>query len=231
MRAFLLPADTPLFSEQSLFRMSGFMDGSACDILQPLYKGNFGHPVLISCSAIPELICYEGPDGLKGAISVYPGPKAATELDDIGLTIDADRPEDYDKLNSYIKSEIVKTPLSCLVEISVQRKEPFFSGELFELLRLVEKNSSLHKACEEMGMAYTKGWRLVKIAEHQLGFLLLECRVGGSSGGGSTLTQACGVFLQRYGGLCADASEYAQHAFNTYFKEYIRDAEEITAGK
>jgi molybdenum cofactor cytidylyltransferase len=223
-RVFLLPADIPLFSAQSLFVMLGYMDCNSSDILLPTCKGKSGHPILIKCGIIPKLTGYSGPDGLKGAIDSYSGSKSTIELDDVGLMLDADKPEDFDRLSSYIKGEIVKTPLSCVTKVSIQRRQPFFDDELFDLLRLVEKHSSLHKACEEMGMAYTKGWKLVKIAEHQLGFLLLECRIGGSFGGGSTLTEKCRLLMQNYEDLCADTAEYAQNAFNAYFKDYSLDA-------
>lgn len=52
------------------------------------------------------------------------------------------------------------------------------------LLEGVEEEHSLNRAAKRMGMAYSKAWRLVKEAEAQLGYDLLD-RDGAR---GSTLT-------------------------------------------
>ena len=48
-----------------------------------------------------------------------------------------------------------------------------------ELLERVEGTHSLHQAAKEMGMAYSKAWRLIGAMENRLGFLLIERKVGG----------------------------------------------------
>jgi molybdate transport repressor ModE-like protein len=224
-RVFLLPADTPLFSVQSLFVMLGYMDLNNCDILSPTNQGRPGHPILLKCTAIPALTDYECSSGLREAVSNYPGRKATVELDDIGLMLDADKPEDYERLDNYVRSETVKIPLSCRIKIDVRRRLTFFSDELCELLAMVDKHSSLHKACEEIGMAYSKGWKLVKIAEYQFGFPLLTCHIGGSLGGGSTLTDKCRSLIRDYGDLYNDITAYAEQAFGRYFDGYMTDSE------
>ncbi len=57
-----------------------------------------------------------------------------------------------------------------------------------ELLKGVEKTGSLHKVADQMGMAYSKAWKLVRMMEQRLGFILLDRKVGGRSGGGSHIT-------------------------------------------
>lgn len=99
-RVFFLPADAPLFSKQSLASMSKRMDFSDIHILSPVHAGKMGHPILIDSGAIPYLAGYEGIDGLKGAIERYSGKKELIELDDFGMTLDADRPEDYELLKT-----------------------------------------------------------------------------------------------------------------------------------
>jgi molybdate transport system regulatory protein len=62
----------------------------------------------------------------------------------------------------------------------------------YELLSRVVPTGSLWQAAAEMGMSYTKAWRLVSTLEGRLGFLLLERHVGGRTGGGSGLTRGAG---------------------------------------
>ena len=57
-----------------------------------------------------------------------------------------------------------------------------FSHGCVMLLEGVVRTKSLNKAAKELGMAYSKAWRLVKEAEAQLGFqLLLRDGARGSS--------------------------------------------------
>ncbi len=63
-----------------------------------------------------------------------------------------------------------------------------FGDGPYALLRRVEKMGSLHQAAKQMGMSYSKAWRLIRTLEERLGFALLERKVGGPSGGGSQVT-------------------------------------------
>ena len=49
-----------------------------------------------------------------------------------------------------------------------------------------------------MGLAYSKALRMIKNAEHSLGFPLTSRTVGGKSGGGSTLTQEGKEWIEKY---------------------------------
>jgi molybdate transport repressor ModE-like protein len=216
-RTFFLPADIPLFSPQSLITLSGSMDCSDSKIVIPVHEGRKGHPILIDCSIIPALTDYQGEDGLKGAIRGFSGKTALVVTDDIGITLDADKPEQYEQLSEYARSETAKLPLCPTIQTGIQRRQLFFDMELCRLLRTVEHCQSLNKACELMDMAYTKGWRNIKIAEHQLGFLLLDSHTGGNCGGGSTLTSQCQKFLNDYEAYCALVEQYAAEHFERFF--------------
>lgn len=102
-RVFFLPGDVPLFSRESLVSMMDDMSRSRCEILLPVHGGKIGHPILIDGHAIPSLLRYQGDSGLKGALDSFGGVKRSIELDDIGMTMDADRPEDYEKLKAYVR--------------------------------------------------------------------------------------------------------------------------------
>jgi len=93
---FFLPGDVPLFSKQSLDAMMEHMSISGCDILLPQRCGRQGHPILIKSSVVPAVLSYDGENGLRGVIENYKGPKEAMELPDIGITLDADSPRDYE---------------------------------------------------------------------------------------------------------------------------------------
>lgn len=100
-RIFFLPGDVPLFSKHSLAFMADDMDRTGCKILLPVYGGKMGHPILINSSAVEFLLGYQGAGGLKGAIDSFGGSRKTVELDDEGMVLDADRPEDYERLLEY----------------------------------------------------------------------------------------------------------------------------------
>ena len=54
----------------------------------------------------------------------------------------------------------------------------------YELLKRVEKTNSLHEAAHQMGMSYSKAWKLIQTMEKRLGFFLLDKKIGGLSGWG-----------------------------------------------
>jgi molybdate transport system regulatory protein len=67
-----------------------------------------------------------------------------------------------------------------------------------ELLKRVDRTKSLHRAANQMGMAYSNAWRLILTIEKRLGFALIERKVGGRSGGGSRVTPRGKELMKQY---------------------------------
>lgn len=78
------------------------------------------------------------------------------------------------------------------------RGEKFFGEGPVRLLRAVEEYGSLRRGAASMGMSYSKALRILKNAEHVLGFPLTERTVGGSGGGKSTLTEKGKEWMEKY---------------------------------
>ena len=74
----------------------------------------------------------------------------------------------------------------------------FFGEGPLRLLRCVERTGSLRAAAMEMEMAYSKATRLLRQAEHNLGFPLTTRSAGGKDGGGSRLTPEGKQWLELY---------------------------------
>ena len=79
----------------------------------------------------------------------------------------------------------------------------FFGDGPYQLLLGLEKTGSLRQAAAEMGMAYSKAWRIVNEAEGQLGCKLIE-RDGAR---GSSLTPAGERAIAAYEELQAEINE------------------------
>ena len=80
--------------------------------------------------------------------------------------------------------------------LRVYGEEKIFGPGIAELLERVEETHSLRKATMDMGMAYSKAWRIVKTAENALGFPLLDSAVGGKGGGGAYADE---IFEEMFG--------------------------------
>ena len=56
----------------------------------------------------------------------------------------------------------------------------FFGEGPYHLLRCIERCGSLRSVAQEMNMAYTKAFHLIRHAEEELGFPLTEKTIGGT---------------------------------------------------
>ena len=87
----------------------------------------------------------------------------------------------------------------------------------YELLKRVEQTQSLHQAANQMGMAYSKAWTILRTMEHRLGFPLLDRKVGGRSGGGSQITARAKNLMKHYEGFCKDVEKAVQKSYQRHF--------------
>jgi molybdate transport system regulatory protein len=92
-----------------------------------------------------------------------------------------------------------------------------FGDGPYELLRRVEKKMSLHQAASQMGMSYSKAWRLIRTLEKRLGFVLLERKVGGQSGGGSRVTPRGKDLMDHYDPFRRDVEKGLEKIFQKHF--------------
>ena len=103
--------------------------------------------------------------------------------------------------------------LRCQTTVRIFGEEKCFGPGVADLLERVDRLRSLRKATIEMDMAYSKAWKIVKIAEQNLGFSLLVSVTGGKGGGGAELTEDAKNFLAAYRRLEQSVRQYADEAF------------------
>jgi len=89
-RFFFTPGDVPLFLPETLKALLAEENVP----LVPVHDGQRGHPVLLPAALIPAIRAYGGPGGLRGALEGLGGLRE-TPVDDPGVLLDADTPEDY----------------------------------------------------------------------------------------------------------------------------------------
>ena len=103
--------------------------------------------------------------------------------------------------------------LRCQTTIRIYGEEKCFGPGVADLLERVDRLKSLRKATIEMDMAYSKAWKIVKVAEQNLGFSLLTSVTGGKGGGGAELTEQGRRFLKSFRRFEDAVRGYADEAF------------------
>ncbi len=92
-----------------------------------------------------------------------------------------------------------------------------------ELLKRVEATGSLNRAASQMGMSYSKAWRLIKTMEEKLGFALLDKKVGGPAGGGSKVTPRARELIKRYDRFEKDVKESIERIYESHFGNFFKN--------
>ena len=108
-------------------------------------------------------------------------------------------------------------PFTYVFQIRFFGEEKFFGPGIAELLIKIEKTGSIRSAAAQMEMAYSKAWKMIKAAEKQLEFKIIETQAGGKKGGGSTLTPECSEFLKKYLEFNKTVSKDAEKRFSEIF--------------
>ena len=111
-------------------------------------------------------------------------------------------------------------PLRYGLSLRIYREEKCFGTGVAQLLELVERLHSLRAATMQMNMAYSKAWSVIKTAEKELGFKLLNATTGGRNGGGATLTPEAQAVLQDYRAFQKDVAAAADELFVKHFGKY-----------
>lgn len=80
------------------------------DCVRPSYEGKSGHPVLIRKRLFPALLSYSGDGGLKAALQGAGAVNAWANVQEPGILMDADTPEDYRRILSYDAKDQLSEP-------------------------------------------------------------------------------------------------------------------------
>jgi len=97
---FFTTADIPLFSPAVLEKLNR-ADG---EFICPTFAGHSGHPVLLRRSAIDKLLRdSSGEGGMRSAIERQGIHRVCVEVEERGILMDADTPEDFDAIKKLYK--------------------------------------------------------------------------------------------------------------------------------
>ncbi len=104
------------------------------------------------------------------------------------------------------------------LRVTITGEEKFFGPGIARLLHLVDEHGSIRSAAQIMDMSYSKAWKILRRADKELGFPLLESKNGGDGGGKSRLTDEGRSFLEKYDSMDAELNEKGKELLEKYFQ-------------
>ena len=214
---FVTPADIPLVQPETLTQMQA----AQADVVRPMYKGVPGHPIMISAGCIPQLVHYDGAGGLRGAIDAMQRRILDVAVEDGGVLIDFDTPDDFKKIWKYERKLHGKGKLWPDIQVHLVKGNTVLTPETAQYIEMIGHTGSIQSACSCMHMSYTKGWKLLNAIEHDLGFAVIDRVSGGSGGGGSRLTAAGEKLLTAYQTYQAEVKRAGDALFEKIFSDEL----------
>ena len=110
------------------------------------------------------------------------------------------------------------------IQVSLAGDEMFFGPGPYRLLKLTGETGSVRDACNEMGLSYSKAWKILNRMERELGQPVIIRSRGGSTGGHSSLTPFGEKYLKVYERYNASVQAFAKEEMDRTFAELYEDA-------
>ncbi len=203
------PVNVPLFSPRTLRTLMN----TPGDIVSPSYRGSSGHPMIVSAEVIPEILTYEGEQGLRGAAASMKDRRVWVDVqNDDGILYTIHHGELPTERMELHHREI----LHLAAEMSLKKDSTVFDSRTKLLLLLIWKNRSVKAACQQMALSGSKAWEMLNMLEHSLDIKLVERRHGGAKGGRTTLSKQGLLFLREYCRMEEELLLYAQQKFDAF---------------
>ncbi len=104
-------ADMPLVKPETLDHLVDDYATHQPQILIPLYRGFRGNPVLLDKSVFPEIAALQGDTGCRAIFGEHLENIRKLDVNDPGVLLDADRPEDLETLRTVHRTARLDLPL------------------------------------------------------------------------------------------------------------------------
>jgi CTP:molybdopterin cytidylyltransferase MocA len=92
------PVDFPRIQAATVRKLIDAFEHSHAPVVVPTYQGRHGHPTLFARSLWPELLADPLPEGARTVVHAHRGDLLEVRVEDAGVLLDVDTPEDYTRL-------------------------------------------------------------------------------------------------------------------------------------
>lgn len=185
--------------------------GCGATAASPVFHGKRGHPLLLSSQMIPLILGYQGEDGLRGALRASGHRRELIPVEDSGILLDRTAGEDQTSPEPTGGSFYPESKLR------LTGTQPFFGPGSAWLLSLIDLTGSVRLACQQMGVSYSKGWKMLSAMEEELGYTVVQRQQGGLHGGTAALTAKGRALLTAYTGYERECKAAIKEIFHRHF--------------
>lgn len=206
------PVDIPLFSVDTV---KALLDAGTAPAI-PVLGGRHGHPLLLPADLIPAIIDYQGPGDLPDAVRACGQDFTQVEVGDSGIHIHSSQ-LDNEKITALPRK------WRPVLKLRIARETPFLGPGSWQLLSLIETTGSVRLASQQMGISYSKAWKVLDNLETQAGFPILIRQPGGKNGGETCLTGPGRQLLETFERFERECTQ----AVHTIFEKYFGAEEEL----
>ena len=217
-RILIMPIDLPAILETTLEKVISI----DAELVRTTFQDKPGHPIIISSRFASNIKNYDGDGGLRGAMESFDAPITNVDVDDEAVYFDIDTPEEYHRLIEWNYERGGGYPVKPKIEIKLEARENFFDETAYKLIKNIQTYKSLQKACVKTDVSYSKGSRMIKNIERQLGFHIVEKWTGGSNGGGTSVTPEGIRLLENYEKFVKEVNEIAEQKYKECFAMGLR---------
>jgi molybdenum cofactor cytidylyltransferase len=102
--ALIVLADQPFIRSDTLNRIVEEHGRTRAQIVIPLYRGFRGNPVLLDRSVFPKVMALDGDIGCRAIFGSHLEGIVKVEVDDVGILLDIDNKDDYERLRGFGQS-------------------------------------------------------------------------------------------------------------------------------
>jgi molybdate transport repressor ModE-like protein len=210
-RVLITPGDVPYLNAATI----GELLRSAKPVAIPSFRGSAGHPAMIRKSCFSALLSYSGERGLRDALSQWKRETEFVPTDENGMLIDINTELDYQR-EQREQTPQVNPVLTAALTISLG--ETGIDERGIRLLKCIELEQSLQRGAARAELSYSNAWLTLNRMEEALGCRLVERKLGGATGGGSSLTADGLDWVARYRRLEQKLGEALLDIQTTEFK-------------
>lgn len=93
----VLPVDHPLVKPGTVRSLIETYRANQAPVVRAVHQGRHGHPVLFGAAMFDELLQRDLPDGARGVVRGHARDRVDVEVEDAGVLVDVDTPEDYER--------------------------------------------------------------------------------------------------------------------------------------
>lgn len=210
-RVVFTPVNSPMFFAQTLHTLLS----CEADIVTPTYEGQGGHPIVLNSDILPDILAYDGPDGLRGAVRRCDCRRQRIAVSDAGVLMTVhNEPQLRQHLQEHNASLLTPS-----VKISIDKENMFLNSRLKLLMFLIADLHSVRQACLHMGLSYQKAWDMINQLERELGYAVVMRQHGGKNGGSTCLTDKGRQLMYAFQHYEDEVRGFAQQRFDALFRE------------